>query len=271
MDITIILPVFNAFELTGACLEALNKTAKNCPVMVIDDASTDTRIAPLLSQFCDGKAHRWFYRNPENLGFVKTVNLGMSRCAGDVILLNSDTEVTDGWVEALYRCLESDPEIATATPWTNNGEIVSFPKFCVNNPPPADPERMALAARDSKLPGYPELPTAVGFCMAISRRSLAALGNFDAETFGVGYGEENDFSMRARAAGLRNVLCDDAYVVHHGGASFGPLGLRPNADSMSRLTKKHPGYPDLVSRFIREDPLAARRAALAHALDQQVP
>ncbi len=115
-------------------------------------------------------------------------------------------------------------------------------------------------------PLYPDLPTAVGFCMAIARRAIDRVGLFDEARFGRGYGEENDFSLRARAAGLRNVLCDDVYVVHLGGRSFGPLGLRPGETSMQSLLERHPDYLDRVHAFIEADPLAARREAVLDAL-----
>ena len=83
---------------------------------------------------------------------------------------------------------------------------------------------------------------------------------FDEAAFGRGYGEENDFCFRARKAGWRNVLCEDAYVVHHGGQSFGPIGLRPDESSMQRLLAKHSDYLEQVSQWIERDPLAARRA-----------
>jgi GT2 family glycosyltransferase len=63
---------------------------------------------------------------------------------------------------------------------------------------------------------YPDIPTGVGFCMFIRRRLLNKIGLFDAVTFRLGYGEENDFCMRALAAGWRNVLCDDTFVQHVG-------------------------------------------------------
>ena len=89
---------------------------------------------------------------------------------------------------------------------------------------------------------------------------------FDEEAFGRGYGEENDFCMRAANAGMLNVLCDDAYVVHHGGRSFGPLGLQPDPGSMQRLLALHPGYADLVSGFIQADPLAPLRGEVLRAM-----
>lgn len=262
----VIIPVHDAFGALSACLASLDAASPDVPVVVVDDASQDPRVAPLLREWTAAAAHRELLSNETNLGFVKTVNRAMASTGNDVVLLNSDTLVTPGWYEALARCLASDRSIATATPWSNNGEIVSVPEFCQSNPVPESPGRFAVAAARSKQGDYPELPTAVGFCMAISRIAIRTLGLFDEQTFGAGYGEENDFSLRASAAGMRNVLCDDAYVVHIGGQSFGPLGLRPGEASMQRLLGKHPGYLELVSRWIAADPLAARRADLVAAL-----
>ena len=127
---------------------------------------------------------------------------------------------------------------------------------------PGDLVSVAGAVGAAGEASYPGLPTAVGFCMAISRRAIERIGRFDEATFGRGYGEENDFCLRAIAAGMRNVLCDDVYVAHVGGRSFGPLGLRPNDDSMQRLLARHPDYLERVRAFIAADPLADRRGAV---------
>ena len=88
-------------------------------------------------------------RNERNLGFTGTANRGMQLSRADVVLLNSDTIVTAGWLDALCRCAATDPRIGTITPFSNNAEICSFPRFCENNPwpPGADPEPVARGAR----------------------------------------------------------------------------------------------------------------------------
>ncbi len=266
----IIVPVFNALEQLEACLRSISRSVPtDTQVLLIDDASTDKRVLPLLQSWVnDAKSYRRLLVNEINEGFVATVNHGMRLAGTDVVLLNSDTEVTSGWLRCLADCLASDPLIATATPWSNNGEIVSIPVFCVANPAPANPDAIASVITACGRPGYPEMPTAVGFCMAISLRAIKLVGLFDEDTFGRGYGEENDFCQRAEQAGLRNVLCDDAYVVHHGGASFGPLGLKPDESSLQRLLAKHPDYQRKVSEFIQTDPLAPRRQEILDCLQR---
>ncbi len=262
----IVVPVYNAPEELERCLAGLERTVGSTRrVALIDDASTDPRVPKLL----EGVAGHWeVFTNPFNQGFVATANRGMDLAgSSDVVLLNSDTIPAGSWLEAMESCAASDPSIASATPFTNNGEIASIPRFCHNNPLPEDPEQWARACWEAGTPSYPEIPTAVGFCMYMRRACIDEIGKFDVGRFGRGYGEENDWSMRAIKAGWRNVLCDNAYVAHSGGASFGPLGLGPGDEAMERLLQLHPDYMDRVSRFIEKDPLAKSRARVLKRLD----
>ncbi len=265
----IIVPVFNAFEHLRGCLDSIAQTVPGeTEVLLIDDASTDERVRPFLQSWVnERRSYRQLLINDENKGFVATANRGLRVAQTDVVLLNSDTQVTTGWLDCLAVCLDSDDSIATATPWSNNGQIVSIPAFCENNPPPRDANAVARAIGACGQPVYPELPTAVGFCMAMSARAIERVGLFDEAAFGRGYGEENDFCQRAEQAGFRNVLCDDAYVVHHGGGSFGPLGLQPDVQSMQRLLAKHPDYQVAVTEFIKNDPLFVRRQEILDYLE----
>ncbi len=267
---TVVVPVYNALDDLDACLASLDRTLPSgSAVRLVDDASTDPRIEPMARGWCERSAlDARYVRRDRNLGFPGNCNAAFAETGdADLVLLNSDTVATPGWLEMIARCATSDSRIATITPWSNNAEICSFPRFCEDNPVPEQPEAVAEAAAGLSPPEYPELPTAVGFCMFIRRAALAQLGGFDAATFGQGYGEENDFCLRAAAMGWRNVLCDTAYVVHRGGASFGPLGLAPNGDNLARLLARWPDYNERVARFIMADPLRALRGRLQERIE----
>ncbi|WP_376692637.1 glycosyltransferase family 2 protein [Wenzhouxiangella sp. EGI_FJ10409] len=260
----VVVPVFNAPEATQRCIEALRATLDSRqPVIVVDDASDDARVGPLFESL----PRQWTQvRNQANLGFVASANLGMTMASGqDVVLLNADTRVTDGWLSSIEECAASSEEIASITPLTNNGEIASIPEFCRPNPWPDHPERWARACRDSGAPQYPEVPTTVGFCMYMRRAAIDQVGLFDEAAFGRGYGEENDWCMRAIRAGWRHVLCDSAFVAHEGGASFGPLGLKPGGEAMQTLLSRYPDYMERVRDFIEADPMAERRREIVEA------
>lgn len=269
----VIVPVYNAPLALARCLESLQtRLSAGAGVLLVDDASTDPAVAGLLQAFADtAPVPVRILRQPVNRGFVASANRGMAASTRDVVLLNSDTVVTRGWLERLAACLASDTRIATATPWSNNAEICSLPEFCRSNPEPADPERFARAAREAGPPCYPELPTAVGFCMAIRRAALEAIGDFDQATFGRGYGEENDFCLRASGHGWRHVLCDDAYVVHQGGASFAATGERPGGEALARLLARYPDYNARIADFIARDPLGPHRERVLARLAEPEP
>lgn len=267
---TVVVPIFNALEALDACLASLDRSLPaGSRVLLADDASSDPRIEPLARGWCErSRLAARYLRREHNLGFPANCNAAFADTGDDdLVLLNSDTVTTVGWLAQIARCAASDPRIATITPWSNNAEICSYPRFCENNPPPENPDTIAEAAAGLSPAEYPELPTAVGFCMYLRRAALRQLGGFDAVTFGRGYGEENDFCLRASAMGWRNVLCETAYVVHDGHASFGPLGLAPNGDNLARLLARWPDYNERVARFIMADPLRGLRAHLGDRIE----
>jgi GT2 family glycosyltransferase len=262
-----VVPVHDGHDSLAACLDSVAATVPDgVAVELVDDASRDPRVPPLLERAAARSGWR-LERQAVNLGFVATVNAAFARTRDDVLLLNSDTVTTRGWSERMAACADSDPRIATVTPFSNNAEICSFPESCRANPLPRDPDQVARAALDAGPPEYPELPTAVGFCMLVRRAALDAVGDFDVATFGAGYGEENDFCLRAHAHGWRNVLCDDAYVAHVGGQSFAALGQAPGGENLRRLVARYPRYNELVAAFIAADPLAARRRLIQARLE----
>jgi GT2 family glycosyltransferase len=258
----VVVPVYQALEALQRLVAALEGTlTQEQRVLFCDDASPDAAVVEFLLELpkCVGFSAE-IVRRERNLGFVGNVNRAFAETAGaDVVLLNSDTVPARGWLERLKACLASDARIATATPWSNNAEICSLPDLCRPGPIPDDPDRWAQACAEAGAGHYPPLPTGVGFAMAISRAALDRIGDFDEATFGRGYGEENDFCLRAEAHGFRNVLCADAFVAHEGGASFGPEGLKPGGGNLARLLARYPDYNRRVAEFIMADPLRALR------------
>ena len=272
--IDIVVPIYNAPDDVRRCVESvLSCTPEPHRLILIDDASTDAGVRDVLREIQQrGDRHVEILRNERNLGFTGTANRGMMHSTADVVLLNSDTIVTPGWLSALTRCAASDAAIATVTPFSNNAEICSFPRFCENNawPLDRDPTPVARALADAAVPTYPDLPTGVGFCMFVRRTAIDALGTFDM-AFGAGYGEENDFCLRAASAGWRNVLADDAFVVHTGGRSFAGRKAELGGRNLERLLERHPHYDEMVTRYIAADPLRALREAAQTRLDTHSP
>jgi hypothetical protein len=233
-------------------------------VVVVDDRGPDPAIGRYLDELA-AAGRVTLLRNDHNLGFVQSVNRGMSLHGDrDVVLLNSDTEVANDWLDRLSATAHSAPDIATATPFSNNATICSYP---FDGWTGGVPGRLGLAALDAvfaaTLPGRPvDIPTAVGFCMYIRRDALRQVGLFDAERYGRGYGEENDFCMRALKSGWRHVLAADVFVFHEGNVSFGPEKLELTQHATRILCEAHPDYPQRVQEFVARDPARPLRDAI---------
>lgn len=221
--VDIIIPVYNGYDDLQLCIPSVKKHTDLTKhrLILINDCSPDERIAPYLDSLAD--EHILILHNDKNQGFSANVNKGMSMSQDrDVLLLNSDTIVTERWVEKITACAYRDDSIATVTPLSNSATLCSVPVMCQDNPLPENftvDEYAALIERCS-LRRYPRITVAVGFCMFIKRCVIDDIGCFDAETFGRGYGEENDFCNRAEQAGYHHVMCDDTFIYHKGTASF---------------------------------------------------
>lgn len=263
--VDVIVPVYGDLEATRACFTALLTVDPGTAmrVIAIDDASPDSRISALLDDLARQRRIA-LIRNPGNLGFVRSVNIGMAAHVGrDVVLLNADTVVAAGWLGRLRRTAQAMADTGTVTPWSNDATICSYP--AANRPTPLSCVDVAaldqLVAATLSQQSIP-LPTAVGFCMYIRRLCLAQTGWFDADAFGTGYGEENDFCLRAAALGWHHRMALDVYVGHVGGGSFGAAKQARIRSALRVLESRYPGYERDVAAFIAADPLKPARRLL---------
>ena len=262
--VDVVMPVYGGRALTlqalGSVLRAGTREAHE--LVVVDDASPDTLLRSELATLAEAGLITLLV-NERNVGFVGSVNRGIGLHPDrDVVLLNSDTRVFGDWLDRLLAALRT-PRTATATPLSNAATILSYPATLRENrlAPEVDAAHWdrLCAAIDAPIV---EIPTGIGFCMAVSRACLDQIGAFDQERFGRGYGEENDFCLRATAAGWRHVAAPGLFVWHRGGTSFGEARGELVAAAQVTIEALHPGYADSIGRFIRRDPLEPARRAL---------
>ena len=264
-NVDIIVPIYNAYDYTEECIKSIlkNTNLDENTLVLINDKSPDERILPMLLKYQEENKDKKIavIDNEENLGFVKTVNKGMTYSKNDVILLNSDTEVTKNWVEKIQKCAYSNEYIATVTPLTNNGTIASVPNFGIDNELPKNMKLEEYAEMIEKISEsqYPELTTGNGFCLFIKRTVIEEIGLFDDETFGKGYGEENDFCYRALDHGYTHVLCDNTFIYHKGTQSFKKENMTASRmmlieKHMELLRKKYPIYVQKTDNFLANNP-----------------
>lgn len=258
MSVDIIIPIYNAFEDLEICLKSLYKHTDLTKhrLVLINDKSPDERIKPFLDAQQNNNVI--VIHNETNKGFSNNINIGMSQSEGnDVILLNSDTIVTHNWVEKMVACAYSDSSIGTVTPLSNNATLCSVPNFCEENtlPEGMSVDQMAAIVEGCSMRKYPRITVAHGFCMLVKREVIQTIGYFDAETFGRGYGEENDFCNRAEQMGYVHVMCDDTYIYHSGTKSFVSKEKEAYIKEHERILRER--YPEQMCKndiYCRDNP-----------------
>ena len=264
-EATIVMPMFGGGQVALRCLrQVLATVPPGARIIVVDDAGPDPGLAASLDALAACGRIR-LIRHDRNRGFPASANAGLRAAAGtDAVLLNSDTLVTRGWLERLRQAAYAAPEIGTATPLSNDATILSYPAASGGNTVPdlAATGRLAALAHRANAGLVVEIPTAVGFCMYIRRDCLDAVGPFREDVFAQGYGEENDFCLRARHLGWRHVAACGVFVAHIGGRSFGAARNHLTARNLAVLNRLHPGYDQLIAEHQAADPLADARRRL---------
>ena len=134
------------------------------------------------------------------------------------------------------------------TPLSNDATILSYPDRGGGNAVPdlAETARVDALARRANGGCAIDIPVGVGFCLYIRRACLDAVGLLRADMFAQGYGEENDFCLRARHLGWRHVAAPGVFVAHVGGHSFGTAARHLRARNAALLERLHPGYAELI-------------------------
>lgn len=210
---SIIIPTYNGLGLLRACVESIRAyTRTPYEIIVVDNASSDgtdlycrTNRLTLLSL-------------PENRGFPLACNLGLQLAAGDeLLLLNNDVIVSQGWLDNLKNALYSAPDIGIVGPVTNYASGRQQVKTGYTDIPGYHAEAGRANIPDSGK--WSETKRLVGLCFLFKRQLMDAIGLLD-ERYSPGHYEDDDYCYRARLHGYRLLIAGDCLVHHEGSASF---------------------------------------------------
>ncbi len=273
--VDVVLPVYGAFELLERCLASLGRHTdlQRHGLLLSLDGPGQEQAERLARRLLPAGAGWQALQAPQRGGFVAAANRGLRASRRDVVLLNSDTEVTPGWLEKLQAAACSSPAVASATPFCNDATLCSLPRPFVANrlPRGLDVDGFARLVESASQREYPRLPTGVGVCLYLRRRALDLVGLLDEGAFGLGYGEENDWCWRALQAGFVHVLDDATFVFHAGGGSFGPARAALQRRAARALARRHPDYLATIAAFTRADPLAEARSRVLARVEAPRP
>lgn len=263
---SIIIPIYNAPAMVARLLSHLPGTLNaGQHVILVDDGSEATDIPLILDRFEQNWSTTTRLRHAGNRGFVAAVNTALDHLppAHHAVLLNSDTLPPQGWLPRLLAPFQVSPSVASVTPLSNNAEILSVPRPGIEGRVDVDFVACIDGVASRVRPRLVELPTGVGFCMALRRSFLDRLGRFD-PVFGRGYGEEVDWCQRAKAIGGVHAAATNLFVGHNGAASFGAREKHKGVAAATRRIKaRYPTFAKSALDWEQQDPVAPERLAMA--------
>ncbi|MEQ9314950.1 MAG: glycosyltransferase family 2 protein, partial [Henriciella sp.] len=263
-EAAIVIPVYKGYKEVRACLESVERTVPDTTqIVIVNDKSPEPEIHTFLREFTLSRRNTRLIENRDNLGFPRSVNRGLELVKGkDVVVLNADTRVPERWLERLTEKARSLPNVASVTPLTNNGTIMSYPRLNYENYiDDAMIDELDLLFEKVATDEVLEVPTAVGFCMYMTAGALADTGVLG-EEWGKGYAEEVDWCLRARDLGYVHIAAPNVFVGHVGSVSFG-AAVREDLSTKNneKLRRKFPEFARNVMDHLKHDPLRKVRVA----------
>lgn len=217
--VSIVVPVYNHLDDTRRCLQAVTTLDCGChfELIVVDDGSTDGT-----AEWLAGQARVRLHRMPQNSGFVDACNAGAAMARGQyLVFLNNDTEVLQGWLDALVETLETEPGCGLV------GAMLVYPDGVLQEAGGivfADGSACNYGrGGDPSLPAYTflrEVDYCSGACIALPTKLFHSLGGFD-RRYAPAYYEDTDLAFAVRDAGYQVIYQPRAKVLHFEGRTAG--------------------------------------------------
>ncbi|MFT4538179.1 MAG: GT2 family glycosyltransferase [Planctomycetota bacterium] len=246
--VDIVVCVHNALDDVKLCLASVLEHCSARQSLIIVDDGSDADCRDYLQAFSRAN-DALLRRHPSARGYTKAANAGLrASSAPYVVLLNSDTIVTPDWIPSMLACMRSSSSIALVGPLSNAASWQSVPElldakgdWSVNHDPKGTtPNEMANIVRAASKHVYPRVSFLNGFCFMIDRRLIDTIGLMDEDAFPRGYGEENDYCLRAGNAGFELAVADQTYVFHSKSKSYTHEVRRELAEKAGKILQgKH--------------------------------
>jgi GT2 family glycosyltransferase/Flp pilus assembly protein TadD/glycogen synthase/SAM-dependent methyltransferase len=255
---SIIIPVYNQWEYTQNCLEALYAVTDiqgGFEVIVVDNASDDNT-QPFLEEAKEKYPGLCFIRNDRNLGFAKACNQGARHSNGYyLVFLNNDTLPQPGWLDEMIKTVENDPivGIVGSRLLYPNGTIQHAGVYFNENDIPYHPFRSA-PKDDPFVLMTTETPAVTGACLLMPNQLYQHIGGFN-EDYHM-YVEDVDLCLRTWDAGFKVVYCAESVLTHFESVSITDVNRR---DAQVREAWNHlhkcwrNKWPTILQELVPED------------------
>lgn len=225
---SLVMLTYNQLDYTRRCIESLFRhTRIPFELIVVDNGSTDESLPYVNSLDRAGSAciRVQVIANETNTGFAYGCNQGIAQSRGsNVILINNDVVVTDGWLPRLLDAADSGPSVGLVGPRTNSvsgPQQIDAPDYDTRTLQDLNPfARMFAAQNRQSTTRHWRL---AGYCLLIKRSVIDKIGGLDPR-YKIGNFEDDDYCIRAHLAGFEALIANDCYVHHFGSQTF--LGNR---------------------------------------------
>jgi len=200
MKTSIIIPHLNTLEYLISCINSIRQNTNDYEIIVVDNGTNENK--ELLKHFLEHSNVKKIIYNDTNLGFSKANNQGAKIAEGEYLcFLNSDTIVKKGWLEELYKTLDSHNNCGAVGPLGNpkssiiNGNEIFFNQY------------RGQYRKDRKV------DMLIGFCILISKKLFNDIGCWD-EDFKIGNFEDNYLSYKIFSKGYELWISSKSKVLH---------------------------------------------------------
>lgn len=245
--VSVVVCIHNALEYVRVCLKSLWEERTFPYEMILVDDGSQEETGKWVEAFAQN-TDSILIRHEQAKGYTISANEGMKQAKGDyIVLLNSDTQVTAGWIEKMLDAFWKHPDTGILSPLSNAATYQSVPVVSDKNgwfintiPENMNIRMMNLAVEEASSKEYPQVKCVNGFCFMIHRKVIQKIGYLDEATFPRGYGEEVDYCLRVLKAGYEIRVLDDTYIYHAKSKSFTEKGRKIlNDQSKGPLLQKH--------------------------------
>lgn len=223
--VDIIVPIFNDFEKLESFFAHLSSTDCNIRIIVIDDASTDERVWPSLSDLSLRYSFFHLEQNSSRIGMVASTNKGIMLARANVAVVSVNVECPNEWLERLVYPIYGESQVACAVPYSNAASPISFANWWHNNPSYLECSPEMIDNEFSSIEaGFPTIPFGSACCFALNKRALTQIGSLstarpdDLEACNPDFELDLaacDWCFRASEAGYKTVLVDNLFVYKH--------------------------------------------------------
>jgi len=225
MDLSIIIVNWNTSGLLRQCLNSIFDTGSrfSFEIIVVDNASSDDSVSMVEADF----PSVILIKNTQNMGFAPANNQGMSIARGRYfMLLNSDTIVLPGALDALMQVADAHPDVGVIGPQLLNMDHTvqeswsSFPSLLSE----LLGRNFRVSRPISDVPHAHDVDWVGGACMLVRTKTVQDVGQLDSDYFF--YSEEMDWCYRIRRKNWKIWYLTSAQIHHLGGGSSDRASLK---------------------------------------------